>query len=512
MAEKEELKQLLTFMANKGFVWGPSPEIYGGTAGFYTYAPLGKLLKNNVEQAIRKVFQKNEMFEVECPTVLPKIVWEASGHLGGFTDPMIKCTKCKSSHRLDKLIENVNPDLVVGVTDENKLIEIVEKNNIKCPNCKGELDNTVIKHNLMMQTTIGVDQEAYNRPETATTTYLPFLRFVDFFREKLPFGVFQIGKAYRNEISPRQHLMRCREFTQAEGQIFIFPEQKDTFEKYEDIKDVKMPFWTESMQKDKKEPQMMSGAAALNNKFVKTKAYMWTLHLAYELFIQMGIPVERIRLRQHHEDEKAFYADDAWDIEVNLNSFGWYECCGIHDRTDYDLKQHAKFSGKELVARNEKNEKAVPHVLEIAFGTDRPTFALLDIFYDKKNIDEGKTTFKIPYKLAPVNVAVLPLMKKEPLVRLSREIHSKLVNEFVSVIDISGAIGKRYLRNNEIGTPYCITVDYDSLEKQDVTIRDRDTEEQKRVDIADLKHTLRKLIDGDMLFKDIGSEKTRIGN
>jgi glycyl-tRNA synthetase len=503
MAEKDEVKQLITFMAKKGFVWGPSPEIYGGVAGFYTYGPLGKLLKNKIEEAIRKVFHKNEMFEVECPTVLPRKVWEASGHLGGFTDPLIACSKCKSTFRLDKLIEDIDPDLSVGVVGDKELLAIVEKNKIKCPNCKGAFTKKVVKHNLMMQTTVGVDTEAYNRPETATTTYLPFPRFMEFFRDKVPFGVFQIGKAYRNEISPRQHIMRCREFTQAEGQLFIFPEQKKTFEKFEEIKGVKMPFWTEKRQKDKKKPEMMSCADALKKKYVKTQAYMWTLHLAYELFLGMGIPAERIRLRQHHEDEKAFYADDAWDLEVHLNTFGWYECCGVHDRTEYDLKQHAKFSGQELVARNEKNEKVVPHVLEIAFGTDRPTFALLDIFYDLKAVDEGKTTLKIPYPLAPINVAVLPLMKKAPLVKVAREIHHELVKEFVSVIDVSGAIGKRYLRNNEVGTPFCITVDFDSLENDDVTIRDRDTEEQKRVKIPELKDTLRKLSSGELKFKEI---------
>lgn len=512
MTEKEELKQLLTFMANKGFVWGPSPEIYGGMAGFYTYAPLGKLLKNNVENAIKKVFQKNEMYEVECPVVMPRIVWEASGHLGGFTDPMIRCSKCKSTFRLDSLIEEFSPDQAVGITEDSKLLEMVDKHDIRCPNCKGAFENKVLKHNLMMKTTVGVDTEAYNRPETATTTYLPFPRFTDFFREKLPFGVFQIGKAFRNEISPRQHLMRGREFTQAECQLFILPEQKDKFEKYEDIKDVKMPFWTEKMQKEKKDVEMISCEQAMHRKYMKTKAYMWTLHLAYELFLSMGIPAERIRLRQHHEDEKAFYADDAWDLEVNLNSFGWYECCGVHDRTSYDLSQHAKFSKTDMYARNEKNEKVVPHVLEIAFGTDRPTFALMDIFYDKKAVDEGKTTFRIPYHLAPINVAVLPLMKKEPLVKMARDVHQELVKDLVSVIDVSGAIGKRYLRNNEIGTPYCITVDYDSLEKQDVTIRDRDTEEQKRVHIDDLKHTIRSLLNREMEFKDIGSEKTKVAN
>ena len=494
MDKRKDLKELMIFLASKGFVWGPSPEIYGGVAGFYTYGPLGKLLKNKVEGAIRKVFSRNEMFELECPTVMPRIVWEASGHLGGFTDPLIKCSKCKAVFRLDKLIEEINPDLIVGVAGDDKLLEVVENNNIKCTNCKGELVKKVIAHNLMMRTVVGVDQEAYNRPETATTTYLPFPRMLEFFRDKLPFGVFQIGKAYRNEISPRQHLMRCREFTQAEGQLFIFPDQKQNFERYELIKDIKMPFWTEDLQKDKKEPIMISCAEALSKNILKSKAYVWTIYLAYDLFINMGIPPGRIRLRQHHSDEKAFYADDAWDLEVNLNSFGWYECCGVHDRTDHDLKQHAKFSKTELFARNGDNEKIVPHVLEIAFGTDRPVFALLDIFYDKKDASEGKTTLRIPYHLAPVDVAVLPLMKKQPLVEQANKIYQELINDFVAVIDLTGSIGKRYLRNDEIGTPHCVTIDFDTIEKDNcVTVRDRDTTEQVRIPISKLKETLKNL-------------------
>lgn len=504
MAEKEELKELLTFMAGKGFVWGPEPEIYNGVSGFYTYGPLGKLLKNHVEDAIRTVFRKHQMFEVECPTVMPKIVWEASGHLGGFTDPLIKCSKCGAVFRLDKLIEEINPDLIVGVTGDEALLEIVEKNGIKCTNCKSELVKEVIAHDLMMKTTVGVDQEAYNRPETATTTYLPFPRFLEFFRDKLPFGVFQIGKAYRNEISPRQHLMRCREFTQAEGQIFIFPEQKNDYPAYQDVKDVKLPIWTEEMQKTKKEPEMMSCDEIINKKVVKSQAYVSMLHLSYDLFINMGIPPERIRMRQHHTDEKAFYADDAWDLEVKLDAFGWYECCGIHDRTDYDLKQHAKFSGKELMARNSENEKMVPHVLEIAFGTDRPTFALMDIFYEKKAEGEGKSMFKVPYHLAPVQVAVLPLMKKEPLRELGKKIYADLLKSgLVVTMDLSGSIGKRYLRNSEIGTPYCVTIDYDSLEKDDVTIRDRDTEEQKRVKITELPKIISALLNTEKKFEEL---------
>jgi glycyl-tRNA synthetase len=199
----------------------------------------------------------------------------------------------------------------------------------------------------------------------------------------------------------------------------------------------------------------------------------------------------------------AFYGDDAWDVEVNLNSFGWTECCGVHDRTDYDLKQHAKFSGQELVSRDEKNEKKVPHVLEIAFGSDRPTFALLDIFYAKKEKEEGKTIFAVPYHLSPVEVAVLPLLKKPELMSLADEIVDDLRKKFVVQHDVSAAIGKRYLRQDSIGTPYCITVDFDSLENDDVTVRDRDTTKQVRVKISELKSVLSKLIRSEISFADL---------
>ena len=502
MAENVHLKELLAYISDKGFIWGPAPEIYEGMAGFYTYGPLGKLLKNNVENSIRKVFVKHDMFEVECPTIMERKVWEASGHLGGFTDPLIKCTKCKSNFRVDKLIEEHNPDLVVGVTKDEDLLRILKEANLKCPICKGAFGDEIMAHSLMMKTTVGVDTEAYNRPETATTTYLPFLRYNEFFRGKYPFGVFQIGKAYRNEISPRQNVLRGREFTQAEAQIFIFPEQKNN-EMFDKAKDAKLPLWTEEMQKGRKEPETIKLGDAVEKKLIKTKSYAFTLNLAWELYQEMGIPVERIRFRQHHSDEKAFYADDAWDLEVNLKSYGWYEMCGIHDRTTYDLKQHEKFSGKELQARDENNVKQTPHILEIAFGTDRPTFALLDIFYEKKEKEEGKTVFRLPYHLAPLKVAVLPLMNKKGMPELAREVYEMLGDEFQCIYDKSAAIGKRYLRNDERGTPYCITIDFDSLENKDVTIRDRDTTEQKRVKIEELTETLKKLLRKKLTFADI---------
>ncbi|MFA5142139.1 MAG: glycine--tRNA ligase [Candidatus Woesearchaeota archaeon] len=503
MADKDFMQNFMAFLQQKGFIWGPSPEIYGGLAGFYTYAPLGKLLKNNVENAIREVFTKNNFWEVECPTIMQKIVWEASGHLGGFTDPLIKCSKCKGDFRVDHLLEEEGKDTPIGKMSDVELLKLIHEKNVKCPNCDSPFDKKIIKHDLMMKTTIGTDTEAYNRPETATTTYLPFPRYVTFFREKLPFGVFQIGKAYRNEISPRQHVLRMREFTQAEGQLFIFPDQKNSYEPYEKVKKTKLPLWSYSLWSTNKPLEEISLEEAMKKGYLKNQAYAWSVYMAYELFRNMGIPADKIRLRQHDPAEKAFYADDAWDVEVQLNTFGWFECCGVHDRTDYDLKQHEKFSKEKLQARDLNNNVLTPHILEIAFGTDRPTYALLDIFYEFKEKEQGMSKFSIPYRLSPVKAAIFPLMKKDGMPELAEEIYAKLSKSFVCKYDESGSIGRRYLREDESGTAFCLTIDYDSLKNKDVTIRDRDSAKQARVKIKDLTSTISELLSGDMKFTDL---------
>jgi len=504
--------ELVSFMQQKGFMWGPEPEIYGGLAGFYTYAPLGKLLKNNVEREIRKLYTKNNFWEVECPTVMQKEVWEASGHLGGFTDPVITCSKCKGNFRADNMITEVFPDEVTDHKTDEELLNLIQIHNIRCPNCKSEFLRQIKRHTLMMKTTIGLDVEAYNRPETATTTYLPFLRYNEFFRKKLPYAVFQIGKAYRNEISPRQHVLRCREFTQAEAQIFLFKEQKNTFERYEDVKHEKLPLWTWQLQEQVSDMKVMTVHEALENGNFKNKAYAWAVYTAFSLFRKLGIPEEKLRLRQHYPDEKAFYAEDAWDIECKLNSFGWFELCGVHDRTNYDLTQHGKHSGKGLHLFNEdsvsENKNEIPNIIEIAFGTDRPTFALLDLFYRKIDEKEGKTKFLVPWHMSPVNVAVFPLMKKDGLSEVAKKIYDELQKEFSVRYDAAGSIGKRYLREDESGTPFCITVDYDTIDessekKHTVTIRNRDTEEQKRIPVSQIKHFVEMLISKELKWEEI---------
>jgi len=490
MKDKAKFQEELTnYLADKDFIYGPEPEIYEPLAGFYSYGLLGKAMKNNVEQVIRDVFTKNGFFEMEFPLVSPEIIWKASGHLEGFNDPVIICSKCEASFRADKIIEEQTGIQADHFTDK-ELLKVIKDKKITCPNCKGRFNLEIERHSLMMKTKIGRDQVAYNRPETATTTYLPFKRYAQFFRNKLPFTVFQIGKAFRNEISPRQHLLRQREFTQAEAQVFLAKDQKNQFAPFDEVKKEKLPLWSASAQeKGKAEWKMVSLDDALKKKLVKNRAYAWALWLAYKMFASMGIPKKSIRYRQHLEAERAFYAEDAWDLEIELNSFGWTECCGVHDRSDYDLGQHAKFSKQKLVVRTENGE-IMPDVIEIAFGVDRPFFALLDLAFFKRKDDEKRTVLSLPPKMAPIQAGVLPLVKKDGLPEKAKDVLKEL-NDFRVYYDASGSIGKRYSRLDAVGVPFCVTIDHDTLKDKAVTIRERDSLKQVRVKISRLEKTLK---------------------
>ncbi|MGI6589886.1 MAG: glycine--tRNA ligase [Candidatus Iainarchaeum sp.] len=490
--KKEFQLELAKYLSEKDFIYGPEPELYGPIAGFYTYGLVGKAMKNKLEEVIRESFTSNNFFEIEYPLISPQVVWEASGHLKGFNDPIVNCSKCKATFRADKLIEETTGISADSFKDE-ELINTIKEHEILCPNCKGRFNLEIQRQSLMMKTTIGKDTIAYNRPETATTTYLPFKHYVNFFRGKLPFTVFQIGKAFRNEISPRQHLLRQREFTQAEAQIFISAEQKNNFEEFSKNQNEILPLWTEALQKSKSKPINLTLKEALEKKVLKNQAYAWAILLAYNTFKSMGIPKEKMRLRQHHSDEKAFYADDAWDLEIELNSFGWTECCGIHDRTTYDLEQHSKYSKQDLSVRLENGEKVTPHVIEIAFGVDRPFYALLDIAFFRRENDSQRTVLSLPPKIAPIQVGVLPLMKKDNLPKKAEEVKKELKNYRI-YYDESGSIGKRYSRLDAIGVPFCITIDHDTLKDNTVTIRERDSLKQTRVPIKELNEKI-----GDLL-------------
>ncbi|VVB75207.1 Proline--tRNA ligase [uncultured archaeon] len=481
---------LAKYLSEKDFIYGPEPELYTPVAGFYSYGLVGKAMKNNLEGAIRQVFVQNGFFEMEFPLITPEIIWEASGHLKGFNDPIIICSKCKSSFRADKLIEE-QTGVAADHFDNGKLIDTIKEKEINCPSCKGRFNLDIQRQSLMMKTIIGKDTVAYNRPETATTTYLPFKHYVNFFRGKLPFTVFQIGKAFRNEISPRQHLLRQREFTQAESQMFLSKEMKITFPPFESAKKTELPLWTEEMQKSDKKWAMISLEDAMKKKYLKNQAYAWNLWLSFEIMTNAGIPKEKIRFRQHHSDERAFYSDDTWDLEVELNSFGWVEMVGISDRTNYDLSQHAKFSKQELTVRTEDGKVFVPDVIEIAFGVDRPFYALLDLAFSRRDIDAKRTVLSLPNKIAPIQVGVFPLIKKDGLPEKAKEVLAA-IKEFRTYYDESGSIGKRYSRLDAIGVPYCITIDHDTLKDNAVTVRERDSLKQDRIKIAELAETLRK--------------------
>jgi glycyl-tRNA synthetase len=349
----------------------------------------------------------------------------------------------------------------------------------------------------MLKTTIGLDQEAYLRPETATTTYLQFKRYYEFFRRKLPFGVFQIGKAFRNEISPRQGLIRTREFNQAEAQLFILKEDKNKWDEWEDLKDVELNLYPYTIQGKSKQPKKIKLSKAVKEKILQNKAYAACLGIAYEIVIELGFDPKRIRFRQHFPNERAFYALDAWDLEWKSDFFGWVELGGIHDRSDYDLKQHAKFSGQDLSIK-EGGKKKAPHILEIAMGVERLTYCLLEQAYDE---EKERTVLRIPPHMAPITVMVLPLLKKDGLPEKTKEVEELLLDQgFFAEYDETGSIGRRYRRADEAGTPFCITIDHQTLKDGTVTLRDRDSMKQLRVKIQELEELLLKAIDKDIDF------------
>jgi len=476
--------KVLDLAKRRGFVWGPSPNIYnGGLSGFYDWGPLGKLLKNKVENVIRKGFSAFGFWEVECPTIMPKEVWEASGHLGGFVDYVTKCNKCGATFRVDHLIRDIKD---FNVDNLKKLVK-----EETCPSCKkGHFEN-VEPHNLMMKTVVGLDQEVFLRPETATTTYLLFPELYRFFRTKLPFGVFQIGKAYRNEISPRQGVFRTREFTQAEAQLIILKDQIKDYEKFFEFGEEELPL----MRYDSEKIEIVKLKDVVKKKYMKKEAYAFMVYVAYKLITDMGFDKKRVRIRQHNPTELAHYADDAWDIEINTERYGWFELCGVHDRKDYDLKRHAEFSKTKMDVQGK-----YPTILEIAFGLERTAYSLLE---NSMMEDKERDWLNFKEGMAPIDVAVFPLMKKDGMDELAKEIFKELEKEFVCIYDASGSIGRRYRRMDEVGTSFCITVDHDSLKDKDVTLREISSMKQVRIKIEEIKSVLRKLLSGEISFEEL---------
>jgi glycyl-tRNA synthetase len=483
----------------------PSCEIYGGFAGFYDYGPLGTELKMNIKEEWWNTFvrTRDDVVGIDACTINHPMVWKASGHLDSFTDPLVECKKCNARHRADHLIEDSIGISVDGITIE-QVNEMIIKHNLKCPKCGGELTSAKT-FNLMFKTFVGPVEDdahvAYLRPETAQLMFTNFKLILDTSRIKLPFGIAQMGRAYRNEISPRDFLFRMREFEQMEIEYFIHPDKiNDCPYLTDEILDYELNVYSAEMQQNNQEMVKMTIREALDKNIIKTTWHAYWLVLIHKWFVDLGLNPEKIRIRQHLPEERSHYALDTWDIEYQF-PFGWKEIHGMANRTDYDLKQHMKFSNEDLTYfDDEKREKVVPHVIEPSQGVDR---AFLAFLIDAYTQEEDRIVLKLHPKLAPYKVGVFPLVNKDGLNEIARKVYEELKKEFTSFYDEKGSIGRRYARQDEIGTPFCITIDYQTKEDNTVTIRDRDTKEQVRVKIEELKEILRKLINKEITLNEL---------
>ncbi|HQE71348.1 MAG TPA: glycine--tRNA ligase, partial [Methanothrix soehngenii] len=559
----------------RGFLW-PAFELYGGAAGFYDYGPLGAPLKRRIEDIWRQYFVIAEGFaEIEAPTIGVEGIFQASGHLSGFSDPLTGCKECKEVYRADHLIKHIIevPD---ALTNE-EIYRCMQENEITCPECGGEL-SSVYEFNLMFKTMIGPGNKmtGYMRPETAQGMFINFPRLLRYFRGALPFAAVQIGKSYRNEISPRQGVIRLREFTQAEAEIFIDPRDK-THPRFDEVKAIRMKFYSQEAQ-EKGEEEEMSFGEAVERGVVAHQTLAYYVARTYQYLLAVGIDPQKLRFRQHKSDEMAHYAADCWDAEVLLDRLGWIELVGVADRTDYDLKAHttvskvnlsvfvnydqpkkrkktvvkpdfkalgpmfkskAKAVGEALralapeqlagekiqvyvdggtididrslvsfesVEEEVRGEEVVPHVIEPSFGIDRILYSILDHSYYEDEIDgEKRAVLRFKPQVAPIEVAVLPLMDRSELVGPAKKILEELRSRGMRTdYDTSGSIGRRYRRNDEIGTPYEVTIDYETIEEGTVTIRDRDSMSQVRVARWQVVDKLQALLNGDLLFQDAG--------
>jgi len=484
---KISIDELANFCKRKGFVY-PSAEIYGGLAGFWDFGSLGVELKKNIKDAWWNfhVQSRDDIVGIDGSIITNPKVWEASGHIGNFVDIAVTCKRCKTKSKVDKH----------------------ELETAKCENCNGELESNG-EFNPMFTTSIGpITSDALNsylRPETAQLIFTNFKLIQENARLKLPFGIAQIGKAFRNEIAPRNFLFRCREFEQMEIEYFIDPKKKSDCPKPDFcIGKFELNILSSEMQEKNSTPETMTVKEALTKKIIKLPWHAYWLATELKWFFDLGANPKNFRVRQHTSQEKSHYATDTWDIEYNFPKIGWKELQGIADRGTYDLESHEKHSKKDLkVVNEETKEKILPIVVaEPSLGVER---AFLVFMFDAYTTNEkGNIILKLHPKLSPVKVAILPLVKKEEsLTALAKQIYDNLKTEWNVTYDESGSVGRRYARNDEIGTPFCITVDNDSEENKDVTIRNRDDGQQKRIKIKNLNDILRKLISGKIEFNSL---------
>jgi len=533
--------KIMMLAKRRGFIY-PSFEIYGGSAGFYDYGPLGSRLKQNIENLWRNYYLlQDNCVEINTPTITLYEVLKASGHVDEFTDLTVDCKKCKQSYKLEAILENsIN-------------IEYALRNDkVKCPTC-GTILKDIYPVNLMFSTKIGIGQsrDAFLRPETAQGIFTNFHLLYRYGREKLPLGVIQVGRGYRNEVSPRQGIIRLREFSMAEAEIFFDPKDK-THPNFKSVKDEKLYLF------DNEKEMKLSLNKAVKIGVINNQALAYYMYLTQKFLMSAGVDPKKFRFRKHASDELAHYAQECWDAELYSERFGWIECVGIADRSAYDLSSHIDYSKTDMYAirkydepkiikikkivpkmgilgplfkdkagkiqtllenmdvKDAKNisvkindenleipkdcydvieseekqigEKFIPHVIEPSYGIDRILYCILEHnYHETKKKGEEYRTLKLNALVSPIKVGVLPLVGDSRLVKIAQEIDKNLRNAGIATYyDEGGTIGRRYARMDEIGTPFCITIDYDTLENSSVTIRDRDTTRQERKKIENI--------------------------
>ncbi|MCL2032671.1 MAG: glycine--tRNA ligase [Methanomassiliicoccaceae archaeon] len=564
MSNEVNSGDLLSLCRRRGFIW-PSFELYGGVAGMFDYGPLGSNMRNNIVEVWRDIYRGREGFiEIDSETVNPREVFKASGHVDEFADLISYCAGCGSAFRADHLVKEFFDN--ADVLSPKELDDAFVKFDVKCPECGGKL-GPVEEFNLMFKTTIGPGSSrvGYLRPETAQGIFVNYLNLYRYNREKLPLGVIQTGRGYRNEIAPRQGMIRMREFNMMEVELFVDPDDK-SWGRFPEIENEPMTL----VPNTGTEAVIITVGEAVEKGIIANKVLAYFIYTTQQLLVRLGVDAGRLRFRQHLRDEMAHYAMDCWDAEVLL-SFGWIEVTGIADRGCWDLSRHAEFSGTELthfkkfdepkemeiekvkakhralgprfkekaktlaemieakqpsdvkdgkltlnlndediildgeyfevvmVREKVSGERVVPHVIEPSHGLDRIFYSVLEHSYEHDK-GEDYTILRLMPEVAPIKAGIFPLMEKDGLDTLATEIYSKVHSPSMEAYyDGSGTIGKRYARMDEVGTPWCITVDYESLEgpnKGTVTIRERDTTAQKRIPADSVPEILRSLLSG----------------
>jgi glycyl-tRNA synthetase len=552
-------QEILSLCKRRGFLW-PAYDIYGGVGGLFDYGPLGTALKTNIENYWRKLYVLGEGFqEIQCPTVAPEPVFKASGHLDAFSDIYVECSKCGETYRADHLAKGLHDN--PATLDEHELGRLLRENDVKCEVCKGDLSSPR-RFNLMFKTSIGAGKgkPAYMRPETAQGMFVNFSQIYRFGREKLPVGAVQIGRAYRNEISPRQGLVRLREFNMMEAELFVHPDNK-SWPRFDVVKGIPLPLVPNTGS-----PMSVSLGEAVASGVIANEVLGYFIWLTYKFAIDIGLDPGRLRYRQHEKTEMAHYASDCWDLEAQIG-YGWTELVGVADRGCYDIQAHIDHSqadltafemfdqpkeveeevvipkfdalgplfkskaksvaealgklrpdvvrGKKLIevevggeklsvpsscieiaVRKEKvsGRKIVPHVIEPSYGVDRILYAVLEHAYTRK---DDRVVLRLKGSVAPIKAGVFPLMAKDGLDSVALELDASLSEAGIaSYYDDSGSIGRRYARMDEVGTPCCVTVDYDTKSDGTVTIRERDTAEQVRVRKELVPNAVEDLLEG----------------